>query len=68
MSIERAQRIPTNDRSMDTPREGGSETFFFPKRNPPISVRAASREQAEKQLEEVPEPSELPSPNPMQHD
>jgi hypothetical protein len=28
-----------------------SELFFFPKRNPPVSVRAASREEAERILE-----------------
>lgn len=33
-------------------REG--TVFFFPKRNPPVSVRAASREEAESLLEDNP--------------
>lgn len=32
------------------PEEGGT-LFFFPKRNPPVSVRAASRQEAERILE-----------------
>lgn len=51
MSKRQSQAIPASDRSMDTEREDRSQTFFFPKRNPPVSIRAASREEAEKELE-----------------
>lgn len=44
------KRIATNDRQMSTKDGDGSEVFFFPKHNPPISVRAASREEAERIL------------------
>jgi len=50
-SDERRRQVMGNDRSMDTDREDRSEMFFFPKRNPPVSVRAASREEAERLLE-----------------
>lgn len=40
-----------SDRSMDQEREDSSRIFFFPKRNPPVSVRAATREEAERLLE-----------------
>ncbi len=36
---------------MDTDRKDRGQVFFFPKRKPPVSVRAASREEAEAALE-----------------
>jgi hypothetical protein len=35
---------------MDPEKGSRSRLFFFPKRNPPVSVRAASREEAERLL------------------
>jgi hypothetical protein len=51
MSKPRSQKVPAADRSMDTERKERSQVFFFPKRNPPASVRADSREEAEQLLE-----------------
>jgi hypothetical protein len=48
---KREKMIDASDRSMDTERKDRSQVFFFPKRNPPVSVRAASREEAEQLLE-----------------
>ena len=45
------KRIASTDRSMDTDKADRSEIFFFPKRNPPVSVRAASRAEAEKLID-----------------
>ena len=45
------RKIVSTDRSMDADKADRSEVFFFPKRNPPVSVRAASREEAEKLLD-----------------
>jgi hypothetical protein len=39
-----------SDRSM-RPTDGDEHDFFFPKRNPPVSVRARSREEAEAKLD-----------------
>lgn len=39
-----------SDRSMK-PQEGEEQEFFFPKRNPPVSIRAKSREEAERILD-----------------
>lgn len=36
---------------MDTAPENDKQVFFFPKRTPPVSVRAATREEAEALLE-----------------
>lgn len=36
---------------MDTEAEDRSQVFFFPKRNPPVSIRATSLEEAERLLE-----------------
>jgi hypothetical protein len=47
---ERAKKAEAKDRSM-SPAEGQGRTFFFPKRNPPVSVRAASRKEAEALLD-----------------
>lgn len=51
MSTKRNPRLPASDRSMDTDGEDRSELFFFPKHSPPVTVRAASREEAERTLE-----------------
>lgn len=41
-----------SDRSMDAEHKDARPLFFFfPKRNPPVSVRAATREEAERILE-----------------
>jgi hypothetical protein len=41
-----------SDRSMQPNESAGEEqNFFFPKRNPPVSVRARSREEAEAKLD-----------------
>lgn len=47
----RKPKAVASDRSMDQEREDRSRVFFFPKRNPPVSVRAGSREEAERLLE-----------------
>ena len=49
MATQKANKVPANDRSMQPATVGdGNRTFFFPKRKPPVSVRAASRDEAEK--------------------
>ncbi len=62
MSTERNQRIASSDRSMEPSKADRSELFFFPKRNPPVSIRAASLEEAERKLSsellETPNPKE----------
>ncbi len=45
-----AESIETNDRQMK-PKKAPERTFFFPKANPPMSVKAASRAEAEKKLQ-----------------
>jgi hypothetical protein len=41
-----------SDRSMQPDEKAHEEqSFFFPKRNPPVSVRAHSREEAEAKLD-----------------
>lgn len=47
----RTKKPVESDRSMDQKRDDRSRVFFFPKRNPPVSVRATSREEAERLLE-----------------
>jgi hypothetical protein len=47
---KRSQKIEAADRSMDPVQGGRSRVFFFPKRNPPASVRAGSLEEAEQRL------------------
>jgi PDZ domain-containing secreted protein len=45
-------RIKSNDRQMTSEaKDDGTQVFFFPKNNPPISIRATSREEAERKLE-----------------
>ena len=64
MSTERKPRVASNDRSMDAQTGDRSEVFFFPKhKGKPVSVRAASREEAERLLEAA-----LETPNPKEHD
>ena len=46
--------------------ESRSELFFFPKRNPPVSIRAANLEEAEHLLEAA--GTQLKDPNPKEHD
>lgn len=53
MSDEKPKKIATNNRAMSASEEDGKEVFFFPKRNPPITVRATSLEEAEKLLEDT---------------
>lgn len=48
---ERAKKPKAQDRSMDVSRGEGGTLFFFPKRNPPASVRAPSRQEAEHLLD-----------------
>ena len=50
MSTPKPNKLPASDRSMQPQREERSRVFFFPKHNPPVSIRAASREEAEKLL------------------
>ena len=58
MSTKKNSQVPASDRSMEPEREARSELFFFPKRNPPVTIRAASREEAERLLED-PNPQEV---------
>lgn len=51
MTKPRARNVEAVDRSMDARRTERSQVFFFPKRNPPVSVRAASLQEAEVLLE-----------------
>lgn len=51
MANEKPKRVPATDRSMDAERSDRSSLFFFPKRTPPASIRAASREEAERLLD-----------------
>lgn len=51
MNKERKRALPASDRSMDVESEVRSQIFFFPKRNPPVTVRATSLEEAERLLE-----------------
>lgn len=51
MNKERKRTLTASDRSMDTESEARSQIFFFPKRNPPVSIRAKSLEEAERLLE-----------------
>lgn len=44
-------RIASSDRSMDTANPDSTEVFFYPKHTPPTSVRAATREEADRILE-----------------
>ena len=43
------RKIPASNRSMQ-PTEGEEREFFFPKHNPPVTVRAKTREEAEEKL------------------
>jgi hypothetical protein len=38
------------DRQMVTDNTGSEEVYFFPKHNPPISIRAKSQKEAEEKL------------------
>lgn len=51
MAHEKKGKLPASDRSMDSDRGDRSSLFFFPKRNPPTSVRAETREEAERLLD-----------------
>lgn len=53
MSTEKPKKIETDNRSMSSERDEGSVVFFFPKHTPPTSVRAATREEAERILEDT---------------
>jgi hypothetical protein len=44
------RKVAESNRSMAVDQADGGELFFFPKRRPPVSVRAASREDAERIL------------------
>lgn len=48
---KKEQKVAARDRSMDADPEDRSRVFFFPKRNPPVSIRANSREEALEILE-----------------
>ena len=65
MSTKRVTGLPASDRSMDTNQEDRSELFFFPKGNPPICIRAASRKEAERKLEAA---DKLETSNPQEHE
>jgi len=45
------RRTLADNRSMDVPAQDSSRVFFFPKRNPPVSVRANTRAEAEELLD-----------------
>lgn len=62
MSTAPSRKVQANDRSMAVQKPETSEAFFFPKRNPPVSVRAASREEAERILSEQ-DAANLKDPN-----
>lgn len=47
--------------------EPGSELFFFPKHNPPVSLRAASLEEAQEALRDQDE-ERLETTNPEEND
>lgn len=51
MSTKETKKVAATDRSMSTERKDRSQVFFFPKHNPPVSIRALSREEAEGILE-----------------
>ena len=55
--MSKPRKLPANDRSMEAERADRSQVFFFPKHNPPTSIRAASRAEAERLLE-TPNPKE----------
>lgn len=50
MSITKPEKIRTNDRSMSDVPVDERQSFFFPKHNPPVSVRAATFEEAQEIL------------------
>lgn len=50
MATPGPKKPAARDRSMDETAPERSQVFFFPKHNPPVSVRAASREEAERLL------------------
>lgn len=63
MSTDRAKKIASSDRSMEATGKEGGELFFFPKRRPPVSVRAKTIEEARAK---VGEPDLAEETNPTQ--
>jgi hypothetical protein len=61
MSTAPGKKVAADDRSMAVANANSSPVFFFPKHNPPVSIRAASREEAEKLLAE--QDAALEAPN-----
>lgn len=43
----------------DAPERDGEREFFFPRHSPPVTVRARTREEAERKLEEIDNPKEV---------